>query len=87
MRIGILVFVSLVAGPAASFAEVNCEQVLAELKAGRTAQEVMDAHGIREGDVKACLAEAERDAWQARMRGGDASPEEAAVVPESSKGR
>jgi hypothetical protein len=57
------------------------------LEAGRTAQEVMDAYGIRDSDVKACLAEAERDAWQARMRGGDASPQEAAVVPKDSKGR
>jgi hypothetical protein len=73
---------ALLALPASTFAEVDCKQIMEELKAGRTPQGVMEGHRIDENDIKSCRADAERDAWQARMRGNGSVPDGSTALPE-----
>jgi hypothetical protein len=41
----------------------------------------MDGHRINDNDIKVCQAEADREAWQARMRGNDSVPDGSGVAP------
>jgi hypothetical protein len=82
MRIRTLVLnATLLALPASTFAEVDCTRIMEELKAGRTPQGVMEGHRINENDIKSCRAEADRDAWQAGMRGNGSVPDANAPLP------
>jgi hypothetical protein len=67
-----------------AFAEVDCHQIIEDLKAGRTPQGVVNGHRINENDIKVCQAQADREAWQARMRGNDSVPDgsSAPALPE-----
>ena len=71
--------VALAAMPA--FAEVDCRQIMEDLKAGRTPQGVVDGHRINDNDIKVCQAEADREAWQSRMRGNDSVPDGSGAPP------
>jgi hypothetical protein len=78
--------VALMALPATTtFADVDCQMIMQELKAGRTPQGVVNGHRINENDIKVCQAEADREAWQARMRGNDSVPDGSAAMPELPK--
>ena len=78
--------VALMALPATTtFADVDCQMIMLELKAGRTPQGVVNGHRLNENDIKVCQAEADREAWQARMRGNDSAPDGSAAMPELPK--
>jgi hypothetical protein len=78
--------VALMALPATTtFADVDCQMIVQELKAGRTPQGLVNGHRIDENDIKVCQAQADREAWQARMRGNDSVPDGSAAMPELPK--
>jgi len=72
---------SIAIGAVPAFAEVDCHQIIEDLRVGRTPQGVMDGHRINDNDIKVCQAEADREAWQARMRGNDSVPDGSGVAP------
>ena len=77
----VMLSITLVAVPATTFAEVDCKEIMEELNAGRTPQGVMNGHRIDENDLKVCQAEADREAWQERMRGNDSVPDGTGNAP------
>jgi hypothetical protein len=90
MRIRMLTLtVALMALPATTtFADVACKMILQELKAGgRTPQDVMDTYLATPSDIKACREKADREAQEARMRGGNSVPGRKTAMPEGSKGQ
>jgi hypothetical protein len=85
MKIRTLVLTStILALPAASFADADCDAIMLELKAGRTSQELINMYGLRDSDLRTCRQQADRDAWQARMRGDDSAPNGNTAEPEGS---
>jgi len=59
---GVMVGATLLLGAHSAFAEVNCQQVLRNLKTGRSAEEVAETMVIDLNDVKKCQAAAEQAA-------------------------
>jgi hypothetical protein len=82
-----MIGVLLAALPAVSFADVDCKQVMTELKAGRTPQDLLDTMRIQDKDLKACQKAADRDAQVARARGDEDAPDGQTAVPDGSKAR
>jgi hypothetical protein len=73
--------------PGNSHSRVDCKRAVAELRAGRTPQEVINIMGILQSDLNACQAEQDREAQRARARGDDSVPDGSTSAPTGSVAR
>ena len=62
MVLGVMVGATLLLGAQSASAQVNCQQVLRNLKTGRSAEEVAETMVIDVKDVKKCQEAAEKAA-------------------------